>query len=136
MRGSHVAHSPTCVASDGPGMCASSLTARNPWRSSSFGRTAWRSASLCHELRATKKFSVSHQTRWYSIEHMTNTSEVIWLSRKDLAKRLGIPDKTPAEWATKGTGPKYARFGRHVRYRLSDVIAWEDQQFADLYGEQ
>jgi hypothetical protein len=36
----------------------------------------------------------------------------------------------------KGTGPKYARFGRHVRYRLSDVIAWEDQQFADLYGEQ
>lgn len=29
---------------------------------------------------------------------MTNTSDAVWLSRKDLAKRLGIPDKTPAEW--------------------------------------
>ena len=38
--------------------------------------------------------------------------------------------------ATKGTGPRYARFGRHVRYRLSDVIAWENEQFADLCGER
>ncbi|GAB1813792.1 helix-turn-helix transcriptional regulator [Mycobacterium sp. MUNTM1] len=66
---------------------------------------------------------------------MTNTSEVVWLSRKDLAERLGVPYKTPAEWATKGTGPKYARFGRHARYRLSDVIAWENQQFATAQGE-
>ena len=63
---------------------------------------------------------------------MTNTSDVVWLSRKDLAKRLGVPDKTPAEWATKGTGPKYARFGRHVRYRLSDVIAWENERLAEV----
>jgi hypothetical protein len=27
--------------------------------------------------------------------------------------------------------PRYARFGRHVRYRLSDVVDWEAQQFAD-----
>lgn len=67
---------------------------------------------------------------------MTNTSDAVWLSRKDLAKRLGVPDKTPAEWATKGTGPKYARFGRHVRYRLSDVITWENQQFANLCVER
>jgi len=70
------------------------------------------------------------------MERMTNTSEVVWLSRKDLAERLGVPQKTPAGWATKGTGPQYARFGRHVRYRLSDVIAWENEQFADLYVEQ
>jgi excisionase family DNA binding protein len=67
---------------------------------------------------------------------MTNTLDAVWLSRKDLSKRLGVPEKTPAEWATKGTGPRYARFGRHVRYRLSDVIAWEHQQFADLRGER
>jgi predicted DNA-binding transcriptional regulator AlpA len=70
------------------------------------------------------------------MRYMTNTSDVVWLSRKDLAKRLAIPEKTPAEWATKGTGPKYARFGRHVRYRLSDVIAWEDQRFADRARER
>lgn len=65
---------------------------------------------------------------------MTNTSEVLWISRKDLAERLGVPHKTPAEWATKGTGPKFARFGRHVRYRLSDVIAWENEQLTETAG--
>ncbi len=53
-----------------------------------------------------------------------------WLSRQVLADRYGVPVKTPAEWAFKRTGPRYARFGRHVRYRLSDVIAWEGNQFA------
>ena len=42
-----------------------------------------------------------------------------WMSRQELADRLGVPVKTPAEWASKGTGPPYAKFGRHVRYRLS-----------------
>jgi hypothetical protein len=53
-----------------------------------------------------------------------------WLTRRELADRYSLPVKTPAEWATKGTGPPYAKFGRHVRYRLSDVIAWEKEQFA------
>ncbi|HUO36593.1 MAG TPA: helix-turn-helix domain-containing protein [Mycobacterium sp.] len=48
-----------------------------------------------------------------------------WISRQELAERYGVPVKTPAEWASKGTGPRYARFGRHVRYRLGDVIDWE-----------
>ena len=37
--------------------------------------------------------------------------------------------KTAAEWASKGTGPRYAKFGKHVRYRLSDIIDWESRQF-------
>src|SRR5690242_315850 len=53
-----------------------------------------------------------------------------WITRQELADRYGVPVKTPAEWASKGTGPRYAKFGRHVRYRLSDVIDWERQQFA------
>jgi hypothetical protein len=28
-----------------------------------------------------------------------------WLSRQELADRYGVPVKTPAEWASKGTGP-------------------------------
>jgi predicted DNA-binding transcriptional regulator AlpA len=62
---------------------------------------------------------------------MDNNTEDHWISRRELAERYGLPVKTPAEWASKGTGPRYARFGRHVRYRLSDVIDWERKQFAE-----
>ena len=60
---------------------------------------------------------------------MEETSEDKWLSRQELAERYGVPVKTPAEWASKGTGPRYAKFGRHARYRLRDVIDWEREQF-------
>lgn len=46
-------------------------------------------------------------------------------------RALRIAGKTPAEWASKGTGLRYAKFGRHVRYRLSDVMDWERKQFAE-----
>ena len=46
-----------------------------------------------------------------------------WLTRQDLADRYGLPVKTPAEWASKGTGPRYAKFGRHVRYLLNSPKA-------------
>jgi hypothetical protein len=41
------------------------------------------------------------------------------------------PVKTPAEWASKGTGPRYAKFGRHVRYRLGDVIDREQRRLLE-----
>ena len=41
---------------------------------------------------------------------------------------------TPAQWASKGTGPRYAKFGRHVRYHLSDVIDWERGSKPATYG--
>jgi hypothetical protein len=52
-----------------------------------------------------------------------------WLTRPELAAREKLPVATLAQWASHGRGPKYAKFGRHVRYRLSDVIAWENAQF-------
>jgi predicted DNA-binding transcriptional regulator AlpA len=70
-------------------------------------------------------------------EAMTEAESNVWeriqsLMQRflELATRLGVPVKTLAEWASKGTGPRYAKFGKHVRYRLSDVIAWENDQFA------
>lgn len=59
----------------------------------------------------------------------TSQSEATWLTRIELAEREKIPVATLAQWASQGKGPRYARFGRHVRYRLSDVMAWEDAQF-------
>jgi len=59
-----------------------------------------------------------------------------WITRQELADRYGLPVKTPAQWASKGTGPRYAKFGRHLRYRLSDVLDWEAHQFADPRAER
>lgn len=60
-----------------------------------------------------------------SKEKRMDMNATVWLTRKQLAERLGIPPKTLAEWASKGIGPRYARFGRHVRYLLRDVLEWE-----------
>ena len=65
------------------------------------------------------------------VNAMDANAEDRWLSRQELADRYGVPVKTPAEWASKGTGPRYAKFGKHVRYRLSDVIDWESRRFAE-----
>lgn len=63
---------------------------------------------------------------------MGNNTDDRWLSRQELADRFGLPVKTLAQWASKRTGPPYARMGRHVRYRLSDVIQWETARVDDL----
>jgi hypothetical protein len=41
-----------------------------------------------------------------------------------------MPPATLAQWAPQRKGPRYRRFGRHVRYALSDVIAWENAQYS------
>jgi hypothetical protein len=59
-------------------------------------------------------------------------------NRAEVAQRLRVPVGTLADWASKGnktgkrTGPPYAKFGKHARYRLSDVIAWEQQQLRGI----
>lgn len=55
-----------------------------------------------------------------------------WISRQQLSDRLGIPVGTLENWVTKGVGPRYARFGKHVRYDLADVVAWEDAQLNEV----
>ncbi len=55
----------------------------------------------------------------------------VWLTRGELADRWKLPLATLNQWATKKRGPRYGSFGRHARYRLSDVILWENEQFDD-----
>jgi excisionase family DNA binding protein len=52
-----------------------------------------------------------------------------WLTRPEVAERLRIPQSTLESWAVKGMGPRFAKFGKHVRYRLDDVTDWEETQF-------
>lgn len=41
-----------------------------------------------------------------------------------VADRLGLPQKTLAQWRYLGRGPRWVKIGRHVRYRRSDVDGW------------
>jgi hypothetical protein len=73
------------------------------------------------ELRRDRKGSDRHAR-----EHRRQMADP-----QELADRYGLPVKTPAEWASKGTGPRCAKFGRHVRYLLSGVLDWERKQFTE-----
>ncbi len=57
--------------------------------------------------------------------------EDYWLTRTEVSDRLRVPVATLCQWAYLNRGPKFAKFGRHARYRLSDLIAWENEQFSD-----
>jgi hypothetical protein len=63
---------------------------------------------------------------------MGNDVDQRWLSRRELAEHYRLPGKAPAQWASKETGPRYARMGRHVRYRLGDVIDGETERVDEL----
>ena len=41
-----------------------------------------------------------------------------------VAEHLGIPLRTLGQWRYLGTGPKFLKIGRHVRYRWADVEKW------------
>lgn len=60
-----------------------------------------------------------------------NEPDRVLLTRAELAERERVPVKSVAEWASKGTGPRYAKIGRYVRYLLTDVEEWEARQFKD-----
>ena len=54
-----------------------------------------------------------------------------WLTQRALADRLEISERTLERMRTEGTGPRFAKAGRRVLYRLADVEEWlETNSFA------
>lgn len=53
------------------------------------------------------------------------------LSVQDLSRMLQVPVPTLYKWRTTGGGPRAARVGKHIRYRLSDVHSWLDDQSSE-----
>ena len=53
------------------------------------------------------------------------------LSTDEVARLLVVPVTTLYTWRYKGTGPKAYRVGKHLRYRLADVVAWLENDAAD-----
>ena len=50
------------------------------------------------------------------------------LTPAQVGNYLGVPLGTLANWRYQGRSPAFVRFGRHVRYRATDIAAWVDQQ--------
>jgi predicted DNA-binding transcriptional regulator AlpA len=41
---------------------------------------------------------------------------------------LGLPVSTIYDWRTRGLGPPAYRFGKHLKFAVSDVRVWIEQQ--------
>ncbi len=46
----------------------------------------------------------------------------------EAAKRLGLQESTLANLRWSGKGPRFVKVGGRVRYRLSDLATWLDEQ--------
>lgn len=57
----------------------------------------------------------------------TNAAAERLLSTEELAEFLGVPEQSVRKWRYLGTGPRGVKVGRHVRYRMSDVLAYLEQ---------
>ena len=57
-----------------------------------------------------------HKTALFGLEPMLTTAE--------LSTVLGIPVSTIYDWRTHGKGPVAHRFGKHLRFAMSDVQTW------------
>ena len=60
--------------------------------------------------------------------HM-DTPLTVWgleplLGTTELAEYLGLPVTTIYDWRARGLGPVGHRFGKHVKFAVSDVRAW------------
>jgi excisionase family DNA binding protein len=47
-----------------------------------------------------------------------------FLTQRELAELLRLPERTLEDWRLTNTGPPYLKLGRHVRYDVQDVLAW------------
>lgn len=57
---------------------------------------------------------------------MTEFSEVRLLNTKQLAELFGVSVVTLEQWRLKGKGPKFIKVGRCVRYRMADVLGFQE----------
>lgn len=60
---------------------------------------------------------------------MTARANEPLMTTAEAAAYLRFPEGTVRNWRTRGTGPTYIKVnGAQVRYRVSDLDAWVDEQ--------
>lgn len=47
-----------------------------------------------------------------------------YLTREELAEKLGVKSETVARWSTQGMGPEFVKVGRRAYYHESTVREW------------
>ncbi len=57
------------------------------------------------------------------------------LSQKHAARILCLSVRTLERHRVAGTGPRYARLGRIIRYRQNDLMEWVDQNLRNSTSE-
>ena len=57
---------------------------------------------------------------------LMSTNQTIFLTDEQLAERWQCHRQTLIRWRTKGTGPKFVKINNQIRYKLSDVEAFEE----------
>ena len=54
----------------------------------------------------------------------SNPLTSLYLHPGQAATILGVQPRTLARWRSEGSGPKYYKFGRQIRYLLPDLSEW------------
>jgi excisionase family DNA binding protein len=75
--------------------------------------------------RTKKDFESDHTSIRASVDISSRL-----LSTEEVARILVVPVSTLYCWRYKGTGPSAYRVGKHLRYRLEDVLDWLTAQDA------
>lgn len=57
------------------------------------------------------------------------------LTDVEVAARLGVSRFTVRSWRLKGTGPRFLKMGRAVRYRPEDVEEYERRALVDTQAQ-
>ena len=66
-------------------------------------------------------------------EYPTTSASDVWgleplMDVAELASYLGLPVSTVYDWRVHGKGPAAYRFGKHLKFAVSDVRAWMAEQ--------
>jgi hypothetical protein len=68
----------------------------------------------------------NEQLNRYGRRHPDQAEREQLLTNEELAERANVTIATVRGWRYHGNGPRALKLGRHVRYRLADVLAWEE----------
>jgi Helix-turn-helix domain len=71
------------------------------------------------------------------VEEPPQWSRRLLLTPRQLAAELNVAEQTLAKWRLSGSGPRYCKFGRLVRYDLEEVVKWaEIRRYAHTTEQQ
>lgn len=77
-------------------------------------------------MNSTDTTATTSSTHGASIQ--TVVAMPVLLTQKDVAQCLGKSVKWCERARIEGTGPRYLKLGRNVRYRAEDVVQWMNER--------